>query len=394
MKELKMYNTCFYLHDLFSFPIRIKNKTLNHSIPSIWTPFDFTELLEIDIKMPSYHIIGNALFIGFIPIKELEVTLCIGPISEKPLHKTELTQLTQNLNLSLTKHDTLIQLLQSIPSYSFHYFLYIISFIHYLMNNEKIDTSEINTLKDSGHEIKLNSIFTEEILYPEEHNIFHDTYDLEKMFLGIIEKGDTNYFLKFHQEFLGLKTGTLATSSLRHTKNLFIASITLATRAAIKGGLENETAYLLSDLSIQEMEKLNDLNSINKLQQLTIYSLIERVARTKTPQNTSLLVKETIKFISKNLSNPINVNIISKAINVNRSYLSRIFKLETGKNLSSYILEKKLSQACDLLVFSSMPINEISEYLNFSNQSHFQKTFKKHYTLTPANFRKLKGSNI
>ena len=61
--------------------------------------------------------------------------------------------------------------------------------------------------------------------------------------------------------------GILSKDQLRNSKNMFIAGITLFTRATIDGGVPEETAYSLSDGYIQTVEECTNSVSIEKLSQ-------------------------------------------------------------------------------------------------------------------------------
>lgn len=56
------------------------------------------------------------------------------------------------------------------------------------------------------------------------------------------------------EDYLG-KTGVLSKDELRNTKNLGIVVMTLASRAAIRGGLMPEISYSMSDVFIQKIEE-------------------------------------------------------------------------------------------------------------------------------------------
>lgn len=62
--------------------------------------------------------------------------------------------------------------------------------------------------------------------------------------------------------------------SLRNMKYLFVASITLATRFAITGGMDEETAYNASDLYIQKMDTLTDIEAVQALLKICFLSLL------------------------------------------------------------------------------------------------------------------------
>jgi AraC-like DNA-binding protein len=82
------------------------------------------------------------------------------------------------------------------------------------------------------------------------------------------------------------------------------------------------------------------------------------------------------------------VEDVAEHINRSRSYLMRRFKAETGMQVNAYITDCKMSEACDLLMYSHTPLSEISVYLGFSSQSYFQNVFKKQFGMTPMQYRK------
>lgn len=70
-----------------------------------------------------------------------------------------------------------------------------------------------------------------------------------------------------------------------------------------------------------------------------------------------------------------------------RAYLFKKFRDELGTGISEYIMSCRLKEAKSLLKYTDKPLSEISSYLCFSSQSHFQNTFKKHFNITPLGYR-------
>ena len=83
---------------------------------------------------------------------------------------------------------------------------------------------------------------------------------------------------------------------------------------------------------------------------------------------------------------------IAEYLNMNPTYLSRLFKKEMDVSISAYIKTERLKTAAHLLQYSNYSISEISEYLNFSSQSHFTSSFQELYGLTPKKYRDLHTS--
>jgi len=74
-------------------------------------------------------------------------------------------------------------------------------------------------------------------------------------------------------------------------------------------------------------------------------------------------------------------------VHVNASYLSRVFKQETGSNIKDYIWELRLKRACELLRRPDIRINEIGMQLGFQTPSYFSYFFKKGTGKTPREYR-------
>lgn len=69
------------------------------------------------------------------------------------------------------------------------------------------------------------------------------------------------------------------------------------------------------------------------------------------------------------------------------SYLSRLFKKETGDSVSAYIRKQKIEKARNLLRYSDYSVIEIANRLSFSSQSHFIQQFREIVGMTPKKYR-------
>lgn len=80
-------------------------------------------------------------------------------------------------------------------------------------------------------------------------------------------------------------------------------------------------------------------------------------------------------FISAHLRE-VDVGMIAEAFGYNPKYVMSRYKKLTGKTLHSVIVEAKIAFAVRLLTETSLSIEEIAEYLSFSDRFHFSKVFK------------------
>jgi AraC-like DNA-binding protein len=78
----------------------------------------------------------------------------------------------------------------------------------------------------------------------------------------------------------------------------------------------------------------------------------------------------------------------ANAQNLHPNYLSSVIKSKTGKNITTWIAEKTLTEAKSLLQNASIPVKEITYKLGFTETAHFSNFFKKHEGISPIRYRK------
>ena len=98
-------------------------------------------------------------------------------------------------------------------------------------------------------------------------------------------------------------------------------------------------------------------------------------------------VSRAVHFIESNFSDDIGVQEISKGLQMSESYLSRLFKDETGYTIGDYLLNYRIKQACLLLDDSSAKIYEVANQVGFRDQRYFSVLFKKIVGITPREFQ-------
>ena len=84
--------------------------------------------------------------------------------------------------------------------------------------------------------------------------------------MQMIEKGDVGALCEWLSHAPSVRGGVIANDGLRQFKNTFIVTATLASRAAIKGGMDAEDALSLSDDYIRKCELMSGVDSIVNLQ--------------------------------------------------------------------------------------------------------------------------------
>lgn len=233
----------------------------------------------------------------------------------------------------------------------------------------------------------------EDTLFERRENLEkHTSYASEREEYQVIRNGQTELVEGLFHRIPDGTPGILAKSSLRHYKNLFIASITLFTRAAIEGGVPEETAYAMSDGYIQTVEECRNLEGIERLRRKAAMRFTEE-AKKYGQCHYSPKLEKAMDYISLHLHTPVSLEEIAHEAGISPCYLSRTFKKETGISLVEFIQRERIEAACNMLKYSDYSAAEISQYLCFSNQSYFIRIFKKYQGMTPNRYRKTRKEN-
>lgn len=99
-------------------------------------------------------------------------------------------------------------------------------------------------------------------------------------------------------------------------------------------------------------------------------------------------VADSIDYINKNLFNQsLSLTDIAENINVHKVYLCRIFKEETGENVTQYILKARIDKSKEIILSTNYKLYEISDKLGFNSPQQFSILFKKVTGITPNQFR-------
>ena len=83
----------------------------------------------------------------------------------------------------------------------------------------------------------------------------------------------------------------------------------------------------------------------------------------------------------------LSVTTIAEYIKVDRSYLYRLFKKETGASISQFINKYRINNAEMLLINTNLSVKDIASSSGFSDQLYFSKVFKKLTGKSPTQFR-------
>jgi len=97
---------------------------------------------------------------------------------------------------------------------------------------------------------------------------------------------------------------------------------------------------------------------------------------------------QMIQYIELNYMQDMTITKLAETLHYHPDYLSRLFKKETGENFSDILTRIRMQKAVDILKDPQVKIYEIAERVGIQDSRYFGQTFKKHYGMTPNEFRK------
>ncbi|OSK88082.1 helix-turn-helix transcriptional regulator [Escherichia coli] len=83
----------------------------------------------------------------------------------------------------------------------------------------------------------------------------------------------------------------------------------------------------------------------------------------------------------------ISVNEVAVIAGYTKRYTQKIFKEQTGMNISTYIRRRRLTQAAILIKMTKKTLYHIAMDLHFSTQQSFSRAFSREFDITPIDFR-------
>ncbi|MGM9617260.1 AraC family transcriptional regulator [Butyricicoccus sp.] len=115
--------------------------------------------------------------------------------------------------------------------------------------------------------------------------------------------------------------------------------------------------------------------------------LQQQESHNRLAQRNELMVREITKYLDAHYTESLRMEDICKEFHLSVSYLSHMFKKETGLSPKQYIVLRRIGEAQSLLSESDIPIGKIEEMLGFTSSCHLTSTFKKYVGISPREYR-------
>ena len=109
-------------------------------------------------------------------------------------------------------------------------------------------------------------------------------------------------------------------------------------------------------------------------------------------RNDENVVKQIENFVKTQFMTDISVDGIALAVGLDRRYVGRLFKNETGVSLQNFIIETRLNRAKELLL-RGYKVSDAAVMSGYNDPFNFTKMFKKRFKISPRSYAKTYGKS-
>ena len=341
----------------------------------------------LSIEGPFSYINSLSLFWSIIPYRgpEEECIYILGPVFLQDIDERLFKQRMDMENMSVESQIRLTKILHEIPVYGleqingyagmFYYILYGQHYPEQMMNDPYQKMNRGSAEVSNDYSIRS-----------------HGSRQYELQMLRDVENGNLDYgqnqaaIQDAHPQ--SLTVGSMCPwDPLRQAKDMILVQTTLVTRAAIRGGMDADSAYSLSDYYIQQVELSSTEDEAYAIGGRMYDSFVRKVHDIRESAAVSAEVRKCCSLIRQNLLTGVDWDEIAGSLGYSPYYLSARFKAETGMSFRDYIALQKMEQAKVLLAASNLSISELADMLGFSSGSYFSRIFRKLEGCTPREYR-------
>lgn len=257
------------------------------------------------------------------------------------------------------------------------------------INNFKHKTLEKGTLKD------YDSLFSPFISdsknnYDFNVKIIETRYINENRLIEAVQQGRTHQVETMLSGFTPASVEHRAAEPTRNAKNYLIILNTLMRKAVEQSGVH---PLHIDRLSSEIARKIENITSWSQIQPLC-KKMADKycgLVNSHSVKGYSSLIQKVIALIDFDLTADLSLKTTAQTIGVNSSYLSSLFKKETGQTLTDFVNTKRVEHAKFLLVSTDLPVSVIGQHCGIPDNNYFTKIFKKHTDKTPKEYRSISG---
>ena len=210
-------------------------------------------------------------------------------------------------------------------------------------------------------------------------------YESENRILDAVARGDEEAAIEAMHQHSRFTYGGRFEGTLYQQKNKMIVLNTLLRKAIEPSKVHPYYIDAISSKYSRIIEEANEVPNEMMWQMTRDYCAYVRRYSLK---EYSPAVQKVMNYVNLNVAEPLTLKSLAAMCFISPSYLSALFKQETGSTLIDYINTQRVTRAAQLLVQNNHTIAAVAEEVGILDVNYFTKIFKKTLGVTPTRYRR------
>lgn len=324
-----------------------------------------------------------------LPELPTDAILIIGPYLSEASTQGQIMEWAENKGIPPSRQKELTGYYMNVPVLpdSSHLFVLLDSFAERLWG-----TNEYNTEDAEPDNFSALSLLTEKNAPSEDEDALWNMkniemrYSYENELMNAVSKGQLHKADQLLFNSSNLSFEQRVADPVRNAKNYCIIMNTLLRKAAEKGGVHPIYLDSTSSSYAIQIEHLHSLEAVMPLM-AEMFRTYCRLVRKHTLKDYSPPVQKALTYIDANLAGNLSLHVLAETLNVSNSYLSTLFKKETGQTLTEYINRRRIKHAMHLLETTRLQIQTVAQHCGIVDVQYFSRVFKRIAGMTPKEYR-------
>lgn len=157
--------------------------------------------------------------------------------------------------------------------------------------------------------------------------------------------------------------------------------------AALRDDQPRLYEYLHSHCSYRVIQGTAHVDNLRAYCRKLLEGMQTQAGKQKSNEDTDCLISRVQAYIQQHITEEISLETAAGQLYLSSSYLSRLFKKQTGESFVQYVTRKKIEKAIELLHDSQYKTYQVGEYLGYKTPRYFARLFRQQTGMNPSEYR-------
>jgi two-component system response regulator YesN len=228
-----------------------------------------------------------------------------------------------------------------------------------------------------------NILFYNDLQNDKEMNYFYPLH-IERNMINNVKAGHYEQALHYLEE-LKKEISERPYLSYENIYRLYSRILDAAINVLLEMNITLRDVFDEKYIIYKELAKRETVDSIHQWLSIVFKKITDYIVQ---QNRNNEKMDQVIAYMNENYTMDLSLDMIAEQVNLNSTYLSRVFKQYTGQTIVEYLTVKRLEDSKEQLLDSHLNIKEIAQSIGYNNINSYIRYFKKYEGITPGEYRK------